>query len=188
MTIFGAMLRGVMPDLTEPEAGLSTFFHERMGPIATGLIVADVFATISATSNSLLVAMSQALGRDVIPLLWRGIRLPEALGSIVLGALTMGASLVLPGSVKSIALSSVSLMSASVAPAVLIRIVGWRHDARSLTVAVIAGFACALAWRAAGLDDAFNESAPGIAGALLAHFLVVRLSSPAPVSSNAPAE
>ncbi|HKY91993.1 MAG TPA: hypothetical protein VJM11_13175, partial [Nevskiaceae bacterium] len=180
MTVFGVVLRGVMPDLAEPEAGLSIFFHERMGPILTGIIVADVFATISATSNSLLVAMAQALGRDVVPLLGRGLRLPEAVGCILLGAVTMGASLVLPGSVMSLALSSVSLMAASVAPAVLIRVVGWRHDARSLLVAVVAGFGCALAWRMAGLSDAFNESAPGIAGSLLAHYLVVRLSTRRP--------
>lgn len=61
MTLFGVLLRGVMPGISDPEAGLSVFFTSNLGPIVTG-IVADIFATIAATSNSLLVAMVQAVG------------------------------------------------------------------------------------------------------------------------------
>src|SRR5262245_2248755 len=51
MTVFGVILRGVMPGISDPETGLSVFFHKHMGALLTGIIVADVFATIASTSN-----------------------------------------------------------------------------------------------------------------------------------------
>ncbi len=61
MTVFGMALRGVMPAIADPETGLSLFHRSNTGPLITGIIAADVFATIAATSNSLLVALAQTV-------------------------------------------------------------------------------------------------------------------------------
>jgi len=66
MTVFGVLLRGVMPGLEDPEMGLSIFIVSNFGALLAGLILADIFATIAATSNSLLVAMSQSFKNDVL--------------------------------------------------------------------------------------------------------------------------
>ena len=173
MTVFGVVLRGLMPHLPEPEAGLSTFFQARTSAVATGVIVADVFATIAATSNSLLVAMAQSLTHDLAPRL--GLRLPLGMACVLLGAATMLLSLLCGGSVMSLALSSVSLIAAGIAPAVIAKVLHWRHDSRSLIVSVVAGIGAAATWKLLGLSTAVNEAAAGLAAGLLA----IRLAAPA---------
>lgn len=180
MTVFGVVLRGVMPGLADPEAGLSAFFGSRLGGLATGLILADVFATIAATSNSLLVAMSQVVVHDVLPRVRPHARLSEAAGCILMGALTMGLSLLLDSSVMGLALSSVSMMAAGVSPAVMTRVMGWPHDARSLLAGMLAGLGAAIAWKVAGYDGAINQAAPGIVAGLL----VNRMLAPGRISDS----
>lgn len=177
MTVFGVVLRGVMPGIEDPEAGLSLFFNSRMGAIATGVIVADVFATIAATSNGLLVAMSQALTHDLLPRMRNGARYPIALGCVILGALTMGASLTLSGSIVTISIASVSMMAAGIAPAVMVRISGWRSTPASLLATIVFGLVVAGAWRWAGYHDTLNEAAPGILAGLIGNFITARRTS-----------
>ena len=175
MTLFGVVLRGVMPGLADPETGLSTFFQARVDPILTGVIIADVFATIAATSNALLVAMGQAVANDLGPALIGDARRPP-LGAVclALGVATMALSLVLKGTVVSLALGSVSLIGAGLAPAVMAKVLGWRHSAPSLIAAVIAGVAAAILWRVSGLAATVNEAAAGIAAGVAVNFLVAR--------------
>ena len=176
MTAFGVMLRGVMPGIVDPEMGLSVFFRSYTGPILTGLITADIFATIAATSNSLLIATAQTASRDLL-VVARGRRAedPWRLTSVI-GAATMILSLNLHSSVFSLALSSVSLLGAGLAPAMMIRLLNWRRTDASLIVTVIVGFGTAILWRRLGLSGFMNEAAPGIALALGANFVLTRFS------------
>jgi sodium/proline symporter len=175
MTLFGVWLRGVMPGLPDPEAGVSVFFEARVHPVLTGIIIADIFATIAATSNALLVAMGQAIAHDLAPRL-TGRRTPLPLAPVCLGigVATMALSLVIDATVQGLALGSVALIGAGLAPAVMVRVLGWRHSAASLIAAVAAGVATALLWRAAGLGATLNEALPGIAAGLAANGLVAR--------------
>jgi Na+/proline symporter len=179
MTVFGIALRGVMPGIADPEMGLSLFHRANTGPLITGIISADIFATIAATSNSLLVAMAQTASRDLLGRardrrqdareLWLLIA--------VLGTVTMVVSLNLHSTVVDLALSSVSLMGAGLAPAMLIRVLNWRRTDLSLCAAVIVGTSVAILWRCFGLSaSVMNEAAPGIVLALSVNFVVARLS------------
>jgi Na+/proline symporter len=174
MTVFGMILRGIMPAIADPETGLSLFHRSTTGPIITGIIAADIFATIAATSNSLLVAMAQTWefdlrgnasvreGRQAD--LWQAVA--------VLGALTMTVSLSVHTTVVNLALTSVSLMGAGLAPAMMVRVLGWRHSGRSLVLAVAVGIVTATVWRVQGLGGMINEAAPGIVAGLLASVLL----------------
>ena len=173
MTFFGFVLRGVMPDIADPEAGLSLFFEQNMGPVMTGLIVADVFATIAATSNGLLIAMSQAVAHDLLPRLFRRkIALPFAAVTFAMGVVTMGLSAVLRGSVTSVILTSIALMGAGLAPGVMARIMRWPCTGRSLLCSIFAGMGAALLWKNAGFGSAFNEAGIGLAAALAVNWIV----------------
>jgi sodium/proline symporter len=185
MTVFGMALRGVMPGIADPEMGLSLFHRSNTGPIITGIISADVFATIAATSNSLLVAMAQTASRDLFTRAHETRRKAEELWPAVaaLGALTMIVSLNLHSTVVDLALSSVSLMGAGLAPAMLIRVLDWRRTDASLIVTVAVGTLAAIVWRLLGLSGIMNEAAPGIAMALLVNFVIARLMRTA---TNAP--
>jgi Na+/proline symporter len=169
MTIFGMVLRGVLPAIADAESGLSVFFRSATGPALTGIIAADIFATIAAASNSLLVAMSQTLRFDLLRVSrasW--VRsAPEWAITTAIGAVTMAVSLALHSSVVSLALSSTSLMAAGLAPVVAVRVLGWRHSGSSLVLSVLVGVGVAALWRAAGFGVLINEAAPGMLAALL---------------------
>ncbi|MEO6567555.1 MAG: hypothetical protein ABIO94_02230 [Opitutaceae bacterium] len=176
MTIFGVMLRGVMPHIVDPEAGLSAFFESKTGPVLTGIIVADVFATIAATSNALLVAMGQTVSHDLAPrIMGRSKPLPLAPVCFIIGCATMLLSLMLQTTVMTLALWSVALIGAGLAPAVMVRVLGWRCSDYSLIASVIVGVATAIIWRFAGLNAAVNEALPGIALGLVVNYVVVRV-------------
>jgi Na+/proline symporter len=176
MTAFGIALRGVMPGLADPEMGLSVFHREMTGPIVTGIITADIFATIAATSNSILVAMAQTVAVDL-----RHSRVASATGHrdlwlpiAILGAGTMILSLSLHSSVKDLALSSVGILGAGLAPAMIIRVLQWRHTPMALLCTVLGGFATATLWKYCGYNDVINEAAPGIIVGLAVNALIAR--------------
>jgi len=175
MTVFGMALRGVMPSIADAEMGLSTFHRANTGPLITGIIMADIFATIAAASNSLLVAMAQTASRDVLNRRTdTARRRAEELWPLiaVLGAATMLISLNLHSTVVDLALASVSLMGAGLAPAMLIRVLNWRRTDNSVIVAVAVGTSTAILWRYFGLSGSMNEAAPGIVLALLVNYVI----------------
>jgi sodium/proline symporter len=174
MTVFGVALRGVMPGITDPETGLSVFFQKNLGMIVTGIIAADVFATIASTANGLLVAMAQSVTHDLAPRILPGKRtnVPFSAITFLIGIATMALSLIIKGSVFSVALSSVSLIGAGLAAPVLIKVVRWRHSAFSLFCAIISGVTSAVLWKQFGLASLINEAGVGIGVGLLTNWLV----------------
>ena len=187
MTVFGMALRGVMPSIADAETGLSVFHRANTGPLITGIISADIFATIAAASNSLLVAMAQTASRDLLVRMDGKRREREDLWPLiaVLGAATMLISLNLHRTVVDLALASVSLMGAGLAPAMLIRVLNWRRTDASIILAVAVGTCTALFWRYAGFGATMNEAAPGIVAALLVNFIVATLSQKSSKVSSA---
>lgn len=173
MTGFGILLRGVMPDLADPEAGLSIFFQSNVNAVATGIIVADIFATIAATSNGILIAMSQAVIHDLLPKRFSQHGRPAsfAVVTVSIGILTMLISTTLDSSVVSLALSSVSLMGAGLAPAVIIKLMRWNHTSTSIVYTISIGIASAIAWKYSGMGGYFNEAGIGMLCGLFINLL-----------------
>src|SRR6185369_8397500 len=123
MTAFGMILRGVMPGIADPEAGLSLFFRQNITPVVTGIIFADVFATIASTSNGILVVMAQTFVRNILPIGKKSAaseKIKITAVTFALGLVTIGLSMLLPGNVFSIAIDSVSEIAAGLAGAVMI--------------------------------------------------------------------
>jgi sodium/proline symporter len=178
MTVFGILLRGIMPSISDPEMGLSLFFRSETGAIFTGIITADIFATIAATSNSLLVAIAQSTSRDLLRGLTQKRQGTEELWPVtaIIGAITMAVSLRLHGTVVDLALSSVSLLGAGLAPAMMVRVLHWRRTDTSLIITVLVGSCTAVLWRSLGFSGFMNEAAPGILLGLASNFFVSRLS------------
>jgi sodium/proline symporter len=177
MTAFGIVLRGVMPDVADPETGLSLFFQSHMGALVSGIIFADVYATIASTSNSLLFAIGQALYRDIL-CFRRSVAERKTTTTFavifLIGVATIGLSLVLPGNVFSMAIGSISKLGSAVGGPIMIKVMGWRHSALSLLVAILAGIAMAYGWVALGYASFVNEAAVGLAASLLANWTVAR--------------
>jgi Na+/proline symporter len=181
MTLFGVLLRGVMPDISDPEAGLSVFFSTYFGTIITGIIVADVFATIAATSNSLLITMAQAMIHDFVPkhLSRANKRKLSLMFVFVLGFFTMAGATYLANesTVFEIALGSISLMGAGLAAAVIVKVLNWQRTGISFLASMVCGFSAAIVWKHYAMDAMLNEAGIGIAVGLLANWLCVKATS-----------
>jgi len=175
MTLFGILLRGVMPDIDDPETGFSLFFQENVPAIITGVIFADVYATIASTSNSLLVAISQTFQRDILSI-FRGrqahVGRTPFFTVLFIGIGTIVLSMVLPGNVFTIAIGAVSKIGAGIAGPVLIKILGWRHNSFSLFASVVAGISAAFVWQYAGASSTFNEAGIGIIASVVVNWLL----------------
>ncbi|KZN43249.1 sodium:solute symporter family transporter [Pseudoalteromonas luteoviolacea] len=180
MTIFGILLRGLMPELPDAEEGLGHFFKDNFPAIVAGIIFADVYATIAASSNSVLVSISQIINRDFLGALFKHrvvmTRTPFYF-VIVVGVVSVVVSLFLPQNVFHIIVGSVSLIGASVGSAVMIKVMKWKHNGISLLLSVMVGFLSAFLWRISGIGEVFNESGVGIFCALCTNFAVCYLSS-----------
>ncbi len=125
MTVFGMLLRGVMPEIEDPEQGFGIFFQTYFPGLIAGVVIADIFATMASTSNSLLVTMSQSLVSAFPPLTrWLG-KLKDIVLISVLGFITLVTSLRIEASVVDLALTSISLLAAGLAPAVIIKVFEW---------------------------------------------------------------
>lgn len=178
MTGFGILLRGVTPGISDPETGLSLFFQQNMGAILTGIILADVYATIAGTSNAILVAISQSIMRDLWPATTTDRRWIGTLMIVLVGFITIALSIVIPGNVFSIALFSVAMIASGLAGPMIIKVFGWAHSGASMFFAIVTGFLAAFLWKLSGLGGVFNEAGVGIACSLLVNWVIVRSSSP----------
>ena len=172
MTGFGMVLRGVMPGLQDPEMGLSVFFQDKVNAFATGIIAADIFATIASTTNGLLIATTQAVVYDLLGAARK--RLMFGTVTVVMGIVSMAASYGTQGTVLSLALGSVALLGAALAPAVMVKVLGWRHTVTSLASAIVLGAASAIAWKMSGAGSTFNEAGIGICVGLLTNWALAR--------------
>lgn len=177
MMMFGMLLRGVMPGIEDPEQGFGIFFQNYFPGFVAGIVIADIFATMASTSNSLLITMSQSLISS-FPQLTR--LLGKSTGIVliaVLGIITLTVSLHIDASVVGLALTSISLLAAGMAPAVIVKVLEWQHSGLSLMMSIFIGFSTAVLWIHAGWSSVMSEAAPGILTGLAINYLTVRIQS-----------
>jgi sodium/proline symporter len=176
MMVFGALLRGVMPGIADPEMGLSIFFQSKTNAVLTGIIFIHVWATNAAASNALLVTMAQTITHNVMPKAHRDLPIPRDLMIVILllGVVSIVVSAAMHGSAYELALSAMPVMGAGLAAGVMIKVLGWRHSAASLLCAVCGGIIAAIIWHRLGFGSFFNEPGIGAGSGLLINWLVVR--------------
>ncbi len=90
---------------------------------------------------------------------------------LLLGIVSMVISVNLDSSVVSLVLSSISLLGAALAPAMMVRVLGWRRSGGSVIAAMLVGFVTAALWKFLGFGAILNEAAPGILAGLGVNFL-----------------
>ena len=130
-----------------------------------GVIFAYIYAIIGSTANSIVVAVSQSIRRDLLP---GGPGRPKERSTPLWIIAAVGiATIVLAGNVFTIATGAFSKMGAAIAAPVAVKVFRFRHDATSLTLAVLSGLAAAYAWEALGFAAVLNEAGVGMAVGLL---------------------
>jgi sodium/proline symporter len=176
MMVFGALLRGVMPGIADPESGLRIFFQTNTNAVLVGLILTHVFATNAAASNGLLITIAQTITHNLIPRVYRewNVRRSLLIATLLMGLVSVLVSIPIHGSAYNLAPASMPLMGAGLAAAVMIKVLGWRHSAASLLCAVVGGIFIAVLWQQLGLGSFLYESGIGTAGGLVINWLAVK--------------
>jgi hypothetical protein len=143
----------------------------------TGLILAHVFTTNAATSNGLLITMAQTITHNLVPRAYRDSSFRRGLfiATLLMGLVSVLVSAAMHGSAYNVALSSMPLMGAGLAAAVMIKVLGWRHSAASLLCAIIGGIFIAVLWQQSGMGTFIYEAGIGTAGGLIINWLTVRI-------------
>ena len=68
-------------------------------------------------------------------------------------------------------------MAAGLSPTVMIKVLGWRHDAASIAAAMGMGIVAAIGWKMVGYGAWLNEAAVGMLLGLAANAVIVALRS-----------
>lgn len=172
----------------DAELALPTMAQQLLPPAFVGLILAGIFAATMSTADSLVLSCSAAITHDILPHQIEKTWVLKVFTIVVTGVALLFA-LANNQSVFNMVILAWSGLASAFAPLLLALCFGARPSQGISIVAVIAGFATALAWRAAGLHGAVYEGLPGILAGLAVlagPYLLARTSgrNPAPKAAN----
>lgn len=179
MTFLGVLIRHLIPDMQNPEAALSALVNQNSNQLLKAVIVCGVFATIASTADSLLIASANSIRNDVLSNLWPKLKYPKFFNQIltfIVAATTISLAVVFAkSSVFDLAVFAI-LLSASISPAVIIKVLGINNNPLSLSFCIIAALAAALIWSLVlNFSGFLNQAIIGIVVGLIANYIVYRL-------------
>jgi SSS family solute:Na+ symporter/sodium/proline symporter len=178
----GLLSRLYLPQLSgmDPEVALPTMALELLPPVLVGVILAGIFAATMSTADSLVLSCSAAITHDLLPerldSTWQA-----KIATAVVTLLALGIAMSETRSVFQLVILSWSTLASAFAPLLTIYAVGRRISEAGAIVAMVAGVAAALLWRAAELHTMVYEGLPGIMLGLGIAFALSRASEPRPL-------
>lgn len=167
MTIFGIALRGLMPEIEDPEAGLAEFVSAFMPPILAGIIIADIFGVIASTANSLLVAVAHSIKHDLLKNKADNHVFSSTFIYLCVGLATMFIAYKASSTVAAIAIASISFIAAGLAGPMMIKLLNLRNNQTSLWLSMLLAVLGAVLWSQFGLSSFINEAIIGVCIALI---------------------
>jgi SSS family solute:Na+ symporter/sodium/proline symporter len=159
----GMLSRLYLPELggMDPELALPTMALELLPPVLVGVILAGIFAATMSTADSLVLSCSAAITHDLLPRqLEKTWEVKTATAVVTL--LALGIAMSETRSVFQLVILSWSTLASAFAPLLTIYAMGRRIGESGAIVAMVAGVAAALLWRAADLHTMVYEGMPGI--------------------------
>lgn len=171
MTYFGILLRTKGFIVDDPEALVVPFFQSEAGEIFTGIAVAGIFAAIASTVDSIMISITSLFKngyRNVIGLSSR----TEGFIVIAIGLFTVLGALNTKNSVFEIALMSISMVGATLAGPVIIRLFNFKHNDFSVLISLLAGGFSGYLWRSSEYGVLTNEALIGIFFALIINYII----------------
>lgn len=168
--------------VSDVELAMPLLAAKLLPPVLAGLFLAGLFAATMSTADSLILACSAALTRDLPTSLRRDGRAPGLLAGklgtlgITLFALLM--ALFGPRNVFQIVNFAWSSMAAMILPLLILRLQRQPVSERLAVVMMLVGGVVAIGWRLAGLHTIILDSAPGILAGFVVFALFGRRSPP----------
>jgi Na+/proline symporter len=189
MTFLGVLIKYLIPDMENAEAALSILVSRHSSQILKGIIVCGVFATIASTADSLLIAASNSIRNDVLSNLAPKLKYPRFFNqflTLFVAVATITTAVIFDkSSVFDLAVFAI-LLSATISPAMIIKIFGFRNNYISLSFCIIAALGAALIWqRVLNLNGFMNQAIIGILIGLLVNYVVSRFFALGDVTAKA---
>ena len=181
MTLFGIILRTIMPDLPDPEQGLPLFAEMNLPPVALGIVAGGIFATIASTIDAQLLVLSSSITVDLFPsyhsrfVAQFGTRYRVAV-MVLIATFVVILALNVSSTVFTLILSTVAILGASLGLGMFIVISNIRTNSNAMIISMLAGLVVAVTWRSFGLSEIMLEALPGFLCGLVIHIIVMKLS------------
>jgi Na+/proline symporter len=153
----------------DAEVALPVMAQALLSPWFVGLVLAAMFAATMSTADSLILACSASLSRDLLPDTARSLRIAK-LGTWLV--LVVAVTIALRGysTVFALVLDAWGMLASAFAPMILVYSLGGRMSERFALGMVITGMGTFALWQRAGLDATIYAAAPGILSGLLLYY------------------
>ena len=153
----------------DAEVALPVMAQALLSPWFVGLILAAMFAATMSTADSLILACSASLSRDLLPDTASSLRIAK-LGTWLV--LVVAVTIALRGfsTVFALVLDAWGMLASAFAPMILVYSLGGRMSERLALGMVITGMGTFVFWQRAGLDATIYAAAPGILSGLLLYY------------------
>jgi SSS family transporter len=173
----GAIAVGLLARLIFPEVGsfdkeiaFANMALQLLHPVFIGLILAALFAAAMSTADSLILACSAAVTRDIFPTESQNVILAKIATLSVL-AIAMWITLSGQQSVFDLVVSAWGMLASAFVPLVIAYSIGRKIPEWLAIATVLVGFTSFVIWYQAGLHSTMYSTAPGILGGLMFYFI-----------------
>lgn len=150
----GMVARAWIGDMSDPERGLPTLAARMFPSWAQGLVLAAILAAICSTADSQLLAVTAALGVDLLGIRrneeieqWRG-RLSARLILVAVGVATAAFALTQMRVIFTFVLYAWGVLGAGIGPVLIAVSMGRKMTGARASVAMVIGGGTAILWQA----------------------------------------
>lgn len=156
----GLASRVLLPDVGtfDPELALPQMAVDLLPGLVVGGVLAGLFAATMSTADSLIIACSASLTRDLAP----GLKDRPKWATLAATVVALALAIWGPASVFVLVLIAWSAMATAFGPLLVVRLAGAEVSSARALGMIFAGLGASLAWRfALGWNDALYEILPG---------------------------
>ncbi len=176
----GLHARVLMPELAEA-AGLASeqalpLLSLRLFPdILVGLVLAGLFSATMSTADSQMIACTSAVTQDIRPS-WRKSYRATKVTTIVVACTALTIALSSPDGVFALVLDAWAVLSCTLGPLFVLRVLGFSISQRTGLLLMGVGFAVSNGWVVLNLSDAIYTNLPGMATVFISFFFLFGLA------------
>jgi SSS family solute:Na+ symporter len=151
----GLYARAVLPDLENPVMAYPMFAETVLPPVAKGLFVAGMLATVMSTLNTMTFISATTLGKDIFCRILPAVGEESMLratryGLLFTGLLSIGLCFVFPSVIVLWYVVGTSIIPGLLVPVVTSYFAPLKADARTAFISMIAGWLTATIWLVTG--------------------------------------
>ena len=164
----------------DAELALPVMADVLLHPVATGLVLAGLFAATISTVDSLILSCSACLSRDLMPKRWHGYGTARIATLVVVGV-SLTIALFAEENVFNLVLFAWGVLGAAFGGLLVVYALGGRPREPLAIAMIVVASSVAIGWRLSGLNATIFEVLPALVSAWLVYGVgrVCGLSGPA---------